>query len=129
MTELQRALVEKGIRAQEAARRALDDGDAETATNRAYYACFNLARAALLSEGDQPKTHAGVHNRFALRFVATGRVSEAVARVLPHAAQIRERTDYDALAVTDLRAATDLLADAERFVAAVQAAVEAKASE
>jgi uncharacterized protein (UPF0332 family) len=124
MTPLQTALVEKGVRALHAARHALEDGDAEAAANRAYYACFNLARAALLGEGEQPKTHSGTHNRFALLFVATGRVPEAIARTLPHAAQIRERADYDALAVTDLRAAADLLADAERFVAAVRAVVE-----
>jgi uncharacterized protein (UPF0332 family) len=124
MTELQRALVEKGRRALGSARRTLEDGDAEAATNRAYYAGFNLARAALLGEGEQPKTHSGVHNRFALRFVATGRIPEDVARTLPHAAQIRERADYDAFAVTDTNAAADLLADAERFVTAVQAVVK-----
>ncbi len=123
MMKLQGALVEKGLRALGSARRALEAGDAEAAANRAYYACFNLARAALAGEGEQPKTHSGVHNRFALRFVVTGRIPEAIASVLPHAAQLRERADYDALAVTDLDATTDLLADAEQFVAAVRAVV------
>ncbi len=111
MTELQTAFVEKGLRALASARLMLDDGDTEAAANRAYYACFNLACAALLGVGEQPKTHSGVHNCFALRFVATGRVPEDIARTLPHAAQLRERADYDALAVTDTHAAADLLAE------------------
>ncbi|MEM0962696.1 MAG: HEPN domain-containing protein [Bacteroidota bacterium] len=123
MTDLQAALFQKAGRAMESARIALEHGDAETTTNRAYYACFHGARAALLDEGEQPKTHSGVHNRFAFQFVASGRISPEVARTLPHAAQIREKADYDALAVTDTRAAADLLADAERFVEAVRGAV------
>ena len=125
MTELQIALVKKAARALDAARRALAADDAETAANRAYYACFNVARAALAGEGEQPKTHSGTHNHFALLFVATGRVSEEVARILPHAAQVRERADYNALAVTDALATADLVADAERFVNVVRVVVEA----
>ena len=123
MTELQTALTEKAIRALEAARRALDAGDAETAVNRAYYACFHAARAALAGEDEQPKTHSGVHNRFARLFVATERVPVEVARSLPHAAQVRERADYDALTLADLGGAADLVADAERFVTSVRDAL------
>ena len=122
MTELPTARVKKAARALDAARRALAADDAETAANRA---CFNVARAALAGEGEQPKTHSGTHNHFALLFVATGRVSEEVARILPHAAQVRERADYNALAVTDALATADLVADAERFVNVVRVVVEA----
>ena len=123
VTELQDALLAKALRALEAAAVALEHEDTETATNRAYYACFHVARAALMGEGEQPKTHSGVHNRFALRFVASGRVPVEVARTLPHVAQVREKADYDAFAVTDLHAAADLVADAERFVETVRGAV------
>lgn len=123
MTPLQTALIEKATRALEAARRALDAEDAETAANRAYYACFHAARAALAGEDEQPKTHSGVHTRFARLIVATGRVPVEVARALPHAAQVRERADYDALTLADVSAAADLLSDAERFVAAVREAI------
>lgn len=124
MNQLQAALIEKAMRAREAARRALDADDAETAVNRAYYACFHAARAALAGEDEQPKTHSGVHNRFACLIVATGRVPMEVARTLPHAAQVRERADYDALTLADLSAAADLVADANRFVAVVREAIE-----
>jgi uncharacterized protein (UPF0332 family) len=122
VTPLQTALFAKADRALAAARRMLDH-DPDTTANRAYYACFDAARAALLGEGDEPKTHSGVHNRFALRFVATGRIQEDVARALSYAAQVRERADYNALTVLDARTAADLLADAVQFVAAVQALV------
>lgn len=120
MTEHQQALSDKAERALASARSALEAGDAETAVNRSYYACFYLAQAALLGVGERPKTHAGTHNRFAFHFARSGRVPPDIAGVLPHAAQARERTDYDAFAVTDAAAAADLLRDAKRFVAAVR---------
>ena len=117
VTELPNALLAKALRALEAAV-ALEHED--TATNRD--ACFYVARATLM--GKPPKTHSGVHNRFALRFVASGRVPVEVARRLPHVAQVREKADYDAFAVTDLLAAANLVADAGRFVEAVRSVVE-----
>ena len=119
MTDLPRAFLDKASRALGAARRAVDADDAETAVNRAYYACFYAAQAALVSVGDRPKTHAGTHRRFALRFVRDGPVPAEVGTILPEAFRLRLREDYDALPLTDLRAAADLLADAERFVATV----------
>lgn len=119
MTAHQEALVAKAHRALASARLALDSGDAEASTNRAYYACFYMAQAALVGVGEEPKTHSGIHNRFAFHFVLDGAIPSDIARTLPHAAQVRERTDYDAFSVTDLGAAADLLADAVQFVEAV----------
>lgn len=124
MTDLTRAYLGKAERALEAARRSIEADDAETAGNRAYYACFYVAQAALALEGDRPKTHAGTHRQFARRYVADGRVPADVARILPEAFRLRLREDYDALAVTDLEAAADLLADAERFVEVVGGVVQ-----
>lgn len=124
MMELQRAYLERADRALQAARRGLDAGDGETATNRAYYACFYMAQAALVGVGEEPKTHAGTHRRFAAQFVAPRRIPREAARTLTDAFRLRLRSDYDALVVTDLNAAADLLVDAERFVAAVRAVVE-----
>lgn len=79
----------------------------------------------LLGVGDEPKTHAGTRRRFSARFVASGRVSHEIGRILPDAFRLRLSSDYDAFAVTDIRAAADLLADVERFVAVVREMVEA----
>jgi uncharacterized protein len=98
----------------------LDHGRTEAALNRAYYAAFYAAMAALGSVGERPRTHTGTHQRFRARFVLSGRVAADVARVLPHSYAARQRADYDAIIATDEAAARDLLADVERFVAAVE---------
>jgi uncharacterized protein (UPF0332 family) len=126
MTDLQRAYLDRAERALAAAQHAVGHGDGEAAVNRAYYACFYVAQAALVGRGEEPKTHAGTHRRFAEVFVAPGAVTREVGRILPDAFRLRLQGDYDALAVTDPRAAADLLADAERFVEVVQQIVEAR---
>ena len=109
-------------RALRTGRLALDDGDAVGATNRAYYACFYAAQAALLEAGETPKSHSGTLSRFGLHFVVSGRVPPEIGRLLSDAFTARQRSDYEAFAVTDT-AAADLLADAERFVEAVRGVV------
>lgn len=63
-------LMAKAARAALSARVLLDAGDADGASNRAYYAMFDAARAALLASGhDVGKTHKGVLNAFSDRKV------------------------------------------------------------
>lgn len=123
MSEEEEAHFAKAERMLRAARVLLGDGEAEGSINRAYYACFHAAQAALLRSGERPKTHAGTHNRFAFHYIRAGSIPVDVGRILPDAAQLRERTDYDAFAVGDLSAAADLVRDAERFVDAVREAL------
>lgn len=115
------ALLGKARQALETAGQVLALGDASAAINRAYYAAFYAALAALSSVGEAPKTHTGVHQRFWVRFVQTGRFSAAVARTLPDSFAARLSADYDALLVTDEAAARDLLADVTTFLEAVEA--------
>lgn len=65
---LTQALVKKGERALSSAKTDLREGDMDSAVNRAYYAMFNMARAALLSAGtpesDLPRTHNGLIAEF-----------------------------------------------------------------
>ena len=54
-------LMAKAVQASASAKVLLDTGDADGASNRAYYAMFDAARAALLASGiDVGKTHKGV---------------------------------------------------------------------
>ncbi len=124
MTPRQEALIEKADRALTSARRLLDHEDVDGATNRAYYACFYLAQAALLGVGEEPRTHTGTHTRFRLHFIANGLLALELGSILADAFAARQRLDYNVFAVTDTRAAADLLVDAERFVAAVREVVE-----
>ena len=119
MTKHQTALFQKARRALETARLSLQDGDASAAVNRAYYAAFYAATAALLEKGEAPKTHKGVHQRFHLHFVDSGTLDLTISKILPFAADARQQADYDVFTVFDEAAAADLIVDVERFVEAV----------
>lgn len=116
MTRAQEALFAKAHRALRAAYASIDRNDAETGINAAFYA----AQAALLEQGEAPKTHSGVLTRFHLHFVKDGPLSIEEAKRFRHAFDMRLNADYDAFATFETQAAADLARDAERFVAAVE---------
>lgn len=64
------------------------------AVSRYYYAAFHGARAALLSRGLEPATHAGLANRFAEIFVRNGILEPRLSRVLGRLQRDREQADY-----------------------------------
>ena len=121
MTPEQAALLLQAETALATARLALGTGDTQGAVNRAYYACFYLARAALHGVGEAPKTHKGTYSRFGFHFIAEGPLSASVGGILVDAFEARQRSDYDTFSITDVAAAADLVRDAERFVVAVRA--------
>lgn len=100
MTASQNAtqLMQKGARALESARLLLDAGDADGARNRAYYAMFDAARAALASETspEDTRTHNGLIAAFRLRLVKTGRLPKELGRMLNRAEEVRLLADYTA---------------------------------
>jgi uncharacterized protein (UPF0332 family) len=74
-----RELLAKAIQASASAQLLLNAGDFDGACNRAYYAMFDAARAALLASGAKvepgiAKTHSGLISAFSLHLVKTGRV-------------------------------------------------------
>ncbi len=103
---------------------ALEDDDADSAVNRAYYAAFYLASAALSLVGEHPKTHNGTVSRFWVRFVKTGEFPRTVAQHLSRAFGARQKADYSFIGVHDTAAAADLLRDVEAFVDAAEDLVE-----
>jgi len=118
------ALLEKARRAISDAIYLQRDERIEASINRAYYAALHAARAALLTRGESPRSHHGVHTRFALHFIATGEIKRTIGDTLVLAARERERSDYEPLSAFDARAAADLIADVEQFVAAFEALIE-----
>ncbi len=75
----QAELMAKARRAVLSAKMLLDAGDADGACNRAYYAMFDAARAALIASGapvvaELVRTHNGLISAFSLHLVKTGRV-------------------------------------------------------
>ena len=92
-------LMAKAAQAAESARTLLTSGDADGACNRAYYAMFDAARAALLAsaapvEAEVARTHNGLIAAFSLHLVKTGRVSIDLGRALNRAEEIRLIADY-----------------------------------
>ena len=115
-------LMIKAAQAAESARVLLDHGDADGSCNRAYYAMFDAARAALLAAGhDVGKTHRGVLNAFNDRLVKGGPMPKEAGRLLKHAEAFRYVADYSDNAV-ELTDAREMVEQAETFIAAVRTA-------
>lgn len=114
-------LMAKAVRAAASARVLLDAEDADGACNRAYYAMFDAARAALLATGyDVGKTHKGVLNAFSNRLVKNGPLPKEMGRLLKHAETFRYVADYEGDPV-ELSDALDMVEKAETFVTAMRA--------
>lgn len=76
-----------------------DADDADGACNRAYYAMFDAARAALLASGapvapEIARTHGGLISAFSLHLVKTGRVAVELGKALNKAEELRLVADY-----------------------------------
>ena len=93
-----RALVRKSGRALKSARHNLTDGDYDSAVNRAYYAMFDIARAALLragvAEDKLPRTHNGVIEVFRHHAVQSGLMDRQLAGELSRTVSLRIKADY-----------------------------------
>lgn len=116
------ALMGKADRACLSSRILFEAGDLDGACNRAYYAMFDAARAALLASGgdaDGAKTHSGVITAFGLNLVKNGPIARELGKVLKRAEEIRLVADYkdDSIWPED---AAEMIAQAEAFIAGVK---------
>jgi len=115
----------KAVRACASARVLLELKDVDGACNRAYYAMFDAARAALLASGapvqpDIGKTHNGLIAAFGLHLIKNGPVPKELGRILKRAEEIRLIADYrgDSVEFDDARA---MVEQAQTFVDAMRA--------
>lgn len=120
-----RELLAKAIQAAASAKILLDTGDADGACNRAYYAMFDAARAALIASGasvepEVAKTHNGLIAAFSLHLVKAGRVPVELGRALNKAEELRRIADYKGDPVETGDAAW-AVSQAREFVQAMQA--------
>jgi uncharacterized protein (UPF0332 family) len=93
------ALMAKADTACSSARVLLNLDDVDGASNRAYYAMFDAARAALLASGapvepDIGRTHSSLIGAFGNFLVKNGPVSKDMGRLLNRAYEIRQIADY-----------------------------------
>jgi uncharacterized protein (UPF0332 family) len=115
------ALMAKADTACASARALLDLGDVDGAANRAYYAMFDAARAALLSSGapvppEVARTHSGLIAAFGTHLVKNGPVSRDMGRLLNRAHEVRLVADYNGQSV-GLSDAREIVDQAAAFVA------------
>jgi uncharacterized protein (UPF0332 family) len=120
-------LMTKASRALASAKLLLDSGDVDGACNRAYYAMFDAARAALLSisapvPAEIARTHSGLITAFSLHLVKPGLVAVEHGRSLNKVEDLRLIADYKGDPVT-LENAAWALEQSEKFLAAVQALI------
>lgn len=116
-------LMGKAETALASARLLLEAQDSDGATNRAYYAMFDAATAALEwagTVGTPPKTLAELITSFGRTLVQTGRVPTEFGRSLNRVHELRLTGDYLAEPIP-LEKAKQAIAEAEAFVAAVRA--------
>lgn len=71
-------IIEKSFRTLRSSRNALEDGDFETASSRAYYAVFHIMQATLLTKGLTFSKHSGVIGAFSQYFIKPGRGKSAI---------------------------------------------------
>ena len=114
------AEVTRGDDALRAAHALLDLGLRHDAVARAHYAALHFARALLLTEGVEPKTHAGVASMLSLHFVRSGRLSPDRAKDLSRLEQLRTEADYNRFFEFTAEGAAEEIAAADRFAAAAR---------
>ena len=92
----------------------------EDSISRSYYAIFFATRALLLTKDVNPRTHSGVKNQFAQRFVKTKEIEPEFNDILKEAKEIREMGDYNEFYSATTEEAYSQLENAERFLQRVK---------
>jgi uncharacterized protein (UPF0332 family) len=91
------------------------------AVNRAYYAIFHAASAALLWLGIERARHSGIQAAFGEFLVKPGIIELRFGQTYARARQMREEQDYD-LQAAPLAAgdAEQMVSEADRFLARIE---------
>jgi len=126
-------LLDKAARALSSARLLLDAGDTDGATNRAYYAMFDAATAAVQMLGgaelrSPPKTHSGLISAFGQYVVQSGRVPVEQGRAFNRIHDLRMTADYLADAIPTDKAG-QAIEDAAQFVQMLRALLAAPSTD
>ena len=121
-------LIARARRSAASAMLLFDAGDLNGACNRAYYAMFEAARAALMAgeetvNSEAIKTHSGLITAFSLYVIKPGFIPAQYGRSLRQADQVRLIADYSDEGV-DRERARSAIEQANQFVDAVISYVE-----
>lgn len=115
-----KALLGKAGRSFDAAELLLRAGNADFAASRAYYGCFYVAEALLLSEGKHFSRHGQVVAQFGRHFAKEGRMDRRFHRLLDDAFSLRQLADYAIEADVDAGEVRELIAEGRNFLDAAR---------
>ncbi|HWJ36308.1 MAG TPA: HEPN domain-containing protein [Steroidobacteraceae bacterium] len=116
-------LIARARRSAASAKLLFDAGDINGACNRAYYAMFDAARAALVA-GDESvrseaiKTHSGLIAAFSLHVIKPGLIPAQYGKSLRQVDQIRVIADYSDEEV-DRERGLSVIGQGDQFIEAV----------
>ena len=116
--------LDKALHAAEAAKLLLSANEIDGACNRAYYAMFNAAHAALLWSGahtnpGETRKHSSLIAAFGKHLVLTGIFPQGLGKALNRAESIRLLADYTGEDI-DSQQVHSIVKEAENFVSAVK---------
>ena len=114
-------LLGKSAHSIRAASLLLDNGEAEFAASRAYYAMFYAAEALLCEEGRRARSHRGVHSLFGEHFAKPGRLDSKYHQWILAAFNRRIQGDYGSDAVFSPDEVGETIQQASEFLAAAEA--------
>jgi uncharacterized protein (UPF0332 family) len=113
-------LLDKAARSIRASRLLVENGEADFAAGRAYYAMFYVAEALLWEEGYRSRSHSGIHSLFGERFARPGRMDSKYHRWLLDAFDQRIEGDYGSGAVISPEQAREIINKASEFLSAAK---------
>lgn len=114
------ALLGKAKRSFDAAELLLRAENSDFAASRAYYGCFYVAEALLLSEGGRFSRHGQVIAQFGRHFAKEGRMDRRFHRLLDDAFSLRQLADYAVEANVDAGEVRGLISEGRNFLDAAR---------
>jgi len=113
-------LMQRAQRTLRTARLVLKDEDYASAVNRAYYAIFYAANAALSTKNVERHKHTGIISEFRQRFIKTGLIEREYSAFYGDTMDARHDSDHDFATETERERAESAMAEAEQFVARIE---------
>lgn len=112
------ALLEKADRSFDTAEAILKLGSPDFAASRAYYGCFYVAEALLLSRGQKLSSHGQVISQYGFIFARTDELDRRFHQLLVRAFKIRQFADYQVEVPVEEEEAVYLIQGGREFLQA-----------
>jgi uncharacterized protein (UPF0332 family) len=112
------AYLDKAERSFRAAQTLAREGSYDFAASRAFYGCFYVAEALLLTRGQRFSSHAQVIGQYGFLFARTGAMDPSFHQLLLRAFKIRQLADYQIEVAIAAEVVDDLVAGGFSFLEA-----------